>query len=216
MRLRPFLILLFFAVFAGILAWVFIASTRAPKSKAQSPWLETRNDLHACGREKHVQAVQYERFANIASVEHRPEVERLFRAIAYSKQVQERNCAMAVGRLGGSYTPPTKVVVFEGRTDDNLARSITYEQQLLHERRPSEIGRAMGRGNRYAARVLIWTSAADMRQVMLMERCRDRAATGKESTYCVCPGCANLYEEGYDDAYCPHCLTGSVRFIRIE
>lgn len=75
----------------------------------------------------------------------------------------------------------------------------------------------MERGNRYAARMLTWGSAGDMRVIALLEHYRqeDRNApdTGR---FAVCPNCGSLYTSEYVDCYCPACLTDSERFVRFE
>ena len=48
MKLRLGLILLLFAASAGILAWMYYAATREPRSPKGSPWAETLADLDAC------------------------------------------------------------------------------------------------------------------------------------------------------------------------
>lgn len=129
MKLRLGLILLLFVASAGILVWLYYAATREPRSPKGSPWAETLADLDACCRRKHVKSVQYDHFADIAADEKRHTAERLFRAMAFSERLQENNCATAILRLGGHYTPPGKIVIFGGTTDGNIERSIAYERQ---------------------------------------------------------------------------------------
>ena len=172
MKLRLGLILLLFAASAGILAWMYYAATREPRSPKGSPWAETLADLDACCRRKHVKSVQYDHFAGIAADEERHTAERLFRAMAFSERLQENNCATAILHLGGHYTPPGKIIIFGGTTDGNLERSVAYERQAHAGRSGADIRRAMERGNRYAARILTWASAGDMRNIALLERCR--------------------------------------------
>ena len=215
MKLRLVLILLLFTASVGILVWLYSAATRAPRVPEASPWTEALADLDACGRRKHVKSAQYDHFAKIAARETRQEAERLFRAMAFSERLQEHNCAEAILHLGGTYTPPGRIIVFGGTTDGNLERSIAYERQGLGERHGAEIGRAMRKGNRYAARILIRASAADLRNAILMERCRHNGEHSPDSCrFFVCPECGNIYAAEYLDFYCPFCLTGSERFIR--
>lgn len=69
----------------------------------------------------------------------------------FSARLQEYNCANAIVRLGGRYTPPEKVTVFRGTTDQNLQRSIDYERRPPDALHAGEIDRALAAGNRYAA-----------------------------------------------------------------
>ena len=143
MKLRLGLILLLFAASAGILAWMYYAATREPRSPTGSPWAETLADLDACCRRKHVKSVQYDHFAGIAADEERHTAERLFRAMAFSERLQENNCATAILHLGGHYTPPGKIIIFGGTTDGNLERSVAYERQAHAGRSGADIRRAM-------------------------------------------------------------------------
>lgn len=133
--------------------------------------------------------------------------------MALSARVQEAECAAAIGRLGGRYTPPVKVALFRGATDENLARSLAYERQRLRTAPDIGIARALARGNRLAARALIRAATGDVRHVVLMERLRDGVSSG---AYRLCPRCGNLYEAVSTDPYCPICLTAGRNFIAIE
>ena len=217
MKLRLGLILLLFVASAGILVWLYYAGTREPRSPKGSRWAETLAVLDACRRRKRAKSVQYDHFADIAAAGKRHPAERLFRAMAFSERLQENNCATAILRLGGHYTPPGKIVIFGGTTDGNIERSIAYERQAYAGRGGADIRRAMERGNRYAARMLTWAAAGDMRNIVLMGHYRqeDRNApdTGR---FAVCPNCGSLYTSEYVDCYCPACLTGSDRFVKFE
>lgn len=217
MKLRPVLILLLFVVSAGILAWLYYAASREPRRPKRPSWNETIADLDSCCRRKHIKSAQYEHFAGIASDENRREAERLFRAMAFSDRLQEYNCASAILRLGGRYTPPSKVIFFDGTTDSNLERSIDHERQTFRQRHGEDIRRAMACGNRYAARMLTWASAGDLRNIILMEQCLRNAAHGPDDGgFWVCPVCGNLYTSEFQDYYCPFCLTDGDRFVRFD
>ncbi|WP_418991540.1 rubrerythrin family protein [Alistipes sp.] len=218
MKLRPLFILLLFVVSAGILVWIYYTARRTPREPKASPWAETISDLDACCRRKHVKSMQYDHFAQIADEERKPAAARLFRAMSRAEEVQERNCSHAIVRLGGKYDPPAKVVVFHGPTADNLRRSIDYERRNLSERNGGEIDRAMTKNNRYAARVLIWATAGDLRHQAFMELylARQRHKEKQPSAYRVCPMCGNIFEAEYTDPYCPYCLTAGQEFIAFE
>lgn len=212
MTLRKMLFFLLLVVAAGILVWLFRDSPRTPRNSRKAAWSEIIADLNACGRRKHIKAAQHDHFARIAAAEKRPEAERLFRALAFSERLQEQNCAAAIRRLGGEYRPPRPGTLFGGSTDGNLDRCIQAERRSYHEHRDAEIRRAMTRGNRYAARTLVWASAADLKSIFLLE-CRHGS---RECAFAVCPVCGNLYATEYLDRYCPFCLTDGEKFVRFE
>lgn len=218
MKLRPLFVLLLFAVSAAVLVWIYHTATHSNRKQQTDLWTETISDLDACCRRKHVKAVQYDHFSKIADEEQQGDASRLFRAMALSERVQEGNCADAILRLSGNYKPPAKVVVFRGTTDGNLERSMAYERQSLQLLGGADIRRALHRGNRYAARVLAWASAGDMRHIVLMEHCRRglHDPRSRNPGYLVCPVCGNLFAIDYSDPYCPVCLTEDKRFVRFE
>ena len=168
MKVRPLLILLLFVVSTGILVWIYFAALRGQRAPHRRQWTETLADLDACCRQKHIKSKQYDHFAETARAEQRPGAEQLFRAMAFSARLHEYNCANAIVRLGGRYTPPEKVTVFRGTTDQNLQRSIDYERRTPDALHAGEIDRALAAGNRYAARVLIWSKAGDVRHLSLI------------------------------------------------
>ena len=187
MKVRPLLILLLFVVSTGILVWIYFAALRGQRAPHRRQWTETLADLDACCRQKHIKSKQYDHFAETARAEQRPGAEQLFRAMAFSARLHEYNCANAIVRLGGRYTPPEKVTVFRGTTDQNLQRSIDYERRTPDALHAGEIDRALAAGNRYAARVLIWSKAGDVRHRALMARYIATGETGHEAGYRICP-----------------------------
>ena len=215
MKVRPLLILLLFVVSTGILVWIYFAALRGQRAPHRRQWTETLADLDACCRHKHIKSRQYDHFAETARTEQRPGAEHLFRAMAFSARLQEYNCANAIVRLGGRYTPPEKVTVFRGTTDQNLQRSIDYERRTPDALHAGEIDRALAAGNRYAARVLIWSKAGDVRHRALMARYIATGETGHEAGYRICPVCGNIYAAEYCDPFCPQCLTDGREFVRI-
>ena len=150
MKVRPLLILLLFVVSTGILVWIYFAALRGQRAPHRRQWTETLADLDACCRHKHIKSRQYDHFAETARTEQRPGAEQLFRAMAFSARLHEYNCANAIVRLGGRYTPLEKVTVFRGTTDQNLQRSIDFERRTPDAPHAGEIDRALAAGNRDA------------------------------------------------------------------
>ena len=216
MKIRPFIVLLLFVASTSILVWIYYSATKPREQPAEETWVETIADLDACCRRKHVKSLQYDRFADIADLESRRQAARLFRAMALSERLQEYNCAEAIHRLGGRYLPPRKVLLFRSTTDGNLSRSIDYELRTAEECTCNEIDRAIGRGNRYAARLLSWSSSVDMRHAVFMHACLGPQEQEAAWNYLVCPRCGNLFVSAYCEPYCPFCLTSGERFIRFE
>ncbi|MCI9244530.1 MAG: rubrerythrin family protein [Alistipes sp.] len=216
MKLRPLFILILFVVSTAILGWIYYKATHPQQEKPTETWHEIIADLDACCRRKHVKSMQYDHFATIAEQESRQQIARLFRAMALSERLQEHNCADAIQQLGGEYLPPEKIVVFRGDTDGNLERSIAYELRTTEECKCGEIDRAIACDNRFAARLLTWSSSVDMRNAAFMHLCRIPEETAANWEYLVCPRCGNLFISVYCEPYCPFCLTSGRQFVRFE
>ena len=96
MKRRLILILLLSVVAAAILVWLYGVASDPASGRRRSSWDDIIADLDACARRKHIRALQYEHFADIAISEQRQEAERLFRALAFSERLQEQNCVKAI------------------------------------------------------------------------------------------------------------------------
>lgn len=229
MKLRPILLLLFCLGTIAVLGWLYYGVTRPALELALSPSEEVLADLDECCRRKHVKAMQYSCYAEVADREREPRAAELFRAMALSERVQEQHGADVIGLLGGHYRPPQRIMIFRGTTAGNLRRSLAHERRSADSLQRSRIERHLRLGNRRCAEALIWAAAADLRHRILLEACceacdeRTEARTGRTGRtdgpdeavhYSVCPRCGNLYETSACDCYCPHCLTDSRRFIR--
>ena len=94
-------------------------------------------------------------------------------------------------------------------------RSIDFERRTPDAPHAGEIDRALATGNRYAARVLIWSKAGDVRHRALMARYIATGETGHEAGYRICPVCGNIYAAEYCDPFCPQCQTDGREFVRI-
>lgn len=211
MKMRvPLLLLL--VVGGGLLVW-FLGSVRGAPQPRQPYWSRQIDDLSALGRYKHAAAAEYAHYASAAEAEGHPAAARLFHALADSHQVHEMNCADAVRRLGGRYTPPSRVLVFRRATAANLTAALDGETHHYDRYRSGLIDSALSAGNRYAARILIRIAGCDMRHTELLDCFVLRR--GSEG-YAVCPVCGNVCSTARCDYYCPLCQTPDSEFIRYD
>lgn len=212
MKVRPILLLLLLVGAAAMFGWMYYAVTKPALRPHKQRSDEALEELDRCGHRKHVKAVQYEQFARIADEEHRHTVAALFRAMAHSERVQEQYCAVAIGKLGGSYTPPQRIILFRGATEGNIDRSIRLETAAADSLHQAQIRRHLTRGHRLAARALIWAAANDVRHRHLLESHR-RDEQPSTHHFAVCPECGHTYASDALDSFCPHCLTDGKRFV---
>lgn len=191
------------------------AAMRRDRNITATPWEATIADLNEYGRRTHVRAIQYRHFARAAVEEHRPDAARLFRALAHAETIHENNCAQAIRRLGGSYSPPVRIVLLRSATRDNVRHSLDNAPGIRLDG-GDRIVRALEAGNRYTARMLIWCAGSELRQQELLERCDRLWEHPDTTTYLVCPTCGNVWRRGANDSYCPFCLTSERRFLHFD
>lgn len=196
-----------------MLGWMYYAVTRPVLERVNHQDMEVLADLDDCCRRKHVKSAQYDHFAAIAEEEAHLSAARLFRAMAHSERVQEAQCALIITKLGGRYQPPGRMLLFRGTTAGNIQRSIHYEARSADSTHRARIARNLHAGNRLAARMLIWASAADLRHRWFLEHLN---GLSNEGGFFVCPECGNLYTTSHCDRFCPHCLTDARRFIFVR
>lgn len=215
MKVRPILLLLLFVGSVGVLGWMYYAVTRPALQQYSQRDATILADLGRCGHHKHAKSVQYEQFAHIADEEHHHATATLFRALAHSERVQEQHCAVVIGRLGGSYTPPQRIIIFRGSTAGNIDRSLGLEATGIDTLLRKQIAHYLKTGNRLVARALIWSAAADLRHYQLLAAYR-RWEDDPPAHFSVCPRCGNTYSATAQDDFCPHCLTPETQFVRFE
>ena len=217
MNLRPALLVIFGLGALAVVCWLYYGVARPRLAVAVTPPAEVLDDLGECCRRKRVQAVQYDYYAEIADREEACCAAELFRALALSARVQEQLGAELIGRLGGRYRPPQRILIFRSTTAGNLRRSLEHEQHEDDSLRRSRIEYHIRCGNHRCAEALIHFAAADLRCRMLLEHCCETPEAKRSALhYAVCPHCGNPYETLACDSYCPHCLTDGRRFIRFE
>ena len=215
MKAQPVLLMVFFAGVVGMVAWSYYAVTRPAVQEQQSKQHERESltaDLQRCCHRKQSQSAQYEQYAHTASVEDAPSAATLFRALAHSERVQEFYCAELIGKLGSSYQSPSRILIFQGSTPTNIARSLA---RLSHSSDNEQtIHYHLTQGNRLVARLLIWVEAAEGRQRELLAAYTSEQPDTTGAGYLVCPTCGNIYRSDHYDRYCPHCLTSARQFTR--
>lgn len=215
MKLRVGIIITFILC-VGLLFCLWRIIWNSPEKPTEPVWNSTVSDLRECSRIKHIESAEYDDFATVADSEQHHQAARLFRALAQSGRIHEDNCANAIHKFGGSYTPPTKVIMFRGSTPNNLLRSVEMERRMLQKYSTKYIDRALRNGNRYAARILIWIAGSDLKHIDLLERytADSVALFNSNESYTVCPTCGNVYRLSLCNSYCPFCHTSEKDFIK--
>lgn len=210
MKRRPIFVFVAFLAAVALVALVGRAAVRGE----EAPLRREIEELQRCGHRRHLDAAAYASYAGQARREQARQAAGLFEAMARSARLQERYCALAVTRLGGSYAAPPESVPEPQGADADLAQALRSGREGLAGVRYEGIVRMMEAGNRYAARVLIWVAAGEMRNLVLLEQCA--SCGGASCIYLVCPTCGVICDQDHCDLFCPVCLTDSRRFERVE
>ena len=137
--------------------------------------------------------IRYLIFAEAAEREGKPNIARLFRAIAYAEQVHAAN---HLGELGGI-----------GKTPENLAEAIAGETFEVEEMYPAYDAVAELQGEKGAKRSIHYALEAEKIHARMYEKAKEAAAKGQDielKTGYICPVCGYTVE-GEAPEYCPVC-----------
>ena len=132
-------------------------------------------------------------FAEAAEREGKPNIARLFRAIAYAEQVHAAN---HLGELGGI-----------GKTPENLAEAIAGETFEMEEMYPAYLAVAELQGEAGARRAIHYALEAEKIHARMYEKAKEAAEKGQDielKTVYICPVCGYTVE-GETPEYCPVC-----------
>lgn len=205
-----------FTILATVVLLLLLPSGGCRRTLPESmvAWQQSLSELGSTARRKHIEAARCDVCTRRALEEKNPAAASLFRAIARSERIHERNCLKAIRRLGGRYTPPSPITIPVSTTEKNIQAAIEVRRQQLAAAHRS-ISHTFDENNRYAGRLLIHIAGGDSHQLILLERCQSSPeAPGRIRTgYAVCPLCGNIYTSEYCDPYCPFCLTDSRDFL---
>ena len=137
--------------------------------------------------------IRYLIFAEAAEREGKPNIARLFRAIAYAEQVHAAN---HLGELGGI-----------GKTPENLAEAIAGETFEVEEMYPAYDAVAELQGEKGAKRSIHYALEAEKIHARMYEKAKEAAEKGQDielKTVYICPVCGYTVE-GEAPEYCPVC-----------
>ena len=153
----------------------------------------TEENLKAAFAGESQARIRYLIFAEAAEREGKPNIARLFRAIAYAEQVHAAN---HLGELGGI-----------GKTPENLAEAIAGETFEVEEMYPAYLAVAELQGEAGARRAIHYALEAEKIHARMYEKAKEAAAKGQDielKTVYICPVCGYTVE-GEAPEYCPVC-----------
>jgi len=153
----------------------------------------TEENLKAAFAGESQARIRYLIFAEAAEREGKPNIARLFRAIAYAEQVHAAN---HLGELGGI-----------GKTPENLAEAIAGETFEVEEMYPAYDAVAQLQAENGAKRSIHYALEAEKVHARMYEKAKEAAAKGQDielKTVYICPVCGYTVE-GEAPEYCPVC-----------
>jgi len=137
--------------------------------------------------------IRYLTFAEVAEREGKPNIARLFRAIAYAEQVHATN---HLRELAGVKSAP-----------ENLAEAIAGETFEVEEMYPAYLAVAELQGEAGARRAIHYALEAEKIHARMYEKAKEAAEKGQDielKTVYICPVCGYTVE-GEAPEYCPVC-----------
>lgn len=146
--------------------------------------------------------MRYLVFADKADQEGKPNVARLFRAIAYAEQVHATNHLKTLGDLGA--------------TEDNLQAAIDGENFEVEEMYPAYDAVAKLQEEKGAVRSVHYAIEAEKIHSAMYTQARQTVKAGKDidiGELYICPVCGYTHEDEPPDA-CPVCGVSRDKFLK--
>jgi rubrerythrin len=137
--------------------------------------------------------MKYQIFADAAEKDGRPNIARMFRAIAYAEQVHATNHLRVLGGVK--------------KTAENLGTALAGETFEIDEMYPVYLSDAKLQNEKDAERSSHYALEAEKIHAVMYQKARDVAAQGKDlelKTVHICPICGYTVE-GETPDYCPVC-----------
>lgn len=153
----------------------------------------TEENLRAAFAGESQAHMRYLIFAEVAEKEGKPNIARLFRAIAYAEQVHATSYLRELAGIKG--------------TPENLAEAIAGETFEVEEMYPAYDAVAELQGEKGAKRSVHYALEAEKIHAAMYQKAREAAQGGRDlelGTVYICPVCGYTVE-GEVPEYCPVC-----------
>lgn len=137
--------------------------------------------------------MRYMIFSQAAAKEGKPNIARLFTAVAYAEQVHATNHLKALGNVS--------------KTADNLGVAIKGESFEVEEMYPAYLQEAQSQGEKEAEKTTHYALEAEKIHAQMYKDAESKAKAGKDielGEVFICPVCGYTVE-GEPDDYCPVC-----------
>lgn len=173
-----------------------------------------QNLINAFGGESQAH-MRYLHFADQASKENFPNVERLFRAIAHAEFVHAGDHYRELKHLEGGHVADSMAAFGPGDTRKNLRLAIAGETFEIEEMYPAYMETAGFQDEPGAERSFGWAYNTEKEHKMLFEKAQKSVAAGQDmalGTVQVCEVCGYTSEGAAPDI-CPLCKAKKDQFV---
>lgn len=205
-----------FLIGAVALLAVYVESRVRPHQKSEYLWYDTLQQLNDLARIKHRQSLRYAQYSTFAEKEGLHNQAVLLRAISQADAIQCQNCIKAIESLGGIHHIPVSVdaTMYDTRRHMQIIcdEKSAYHSEHIH----NIILQTLNEGNRYIARMLTWSDASDVEQILILRHELQRSNTADtihQAHYTVCPVCGKLSDKELSTYRCAHCMTPHEKFL---
>ena len=159
--------------------------------------------------------MRYLHFADQARVEHFPNIERLFRAVAHAEFVHAGDHYDEISHLEGGFVANSMGAFGPGDTRKNINLAIAGEEFEITEMYPTYIEVAKLQEEQGAQRSFEWAWGTEKMHKKLFEKARQAVNRGADvdlEPICVCKICGYTLE-GDAPAKCPLCGVAKDKFV---
>ncbi len=163
--------------------------------------------------------MRYQSWGDIADYDGKPNIARLFRAIAYAERIHANNHFVQLKDCGGEELVPSKAVFGIGTTAENLDGGIAGETYEINDMYPAFLEVAKFQNESGAVQSFTYALSAEKGHRELFLKAKKAAAEDKDlenlETISICRVCGYTIE-GDIPKKCPICSYGPDYFESFE
>lgn len=151
--------------------------------------------------------MRYLIWGDVAGKEGFPNIEKLFKGIAYAEWAHAKNHFHVLAEQVGDFTVPAGGVFGLGKTAENLQGAINGELHEVEQMYPVYLETARFQKEPGAEKAFYWALEAEKIHAKLFEAARKAAEAGKDmifSAVYICPVCGHTVLD-HAPAKCPVC-----------
>jgi rubrerythrin len=146
--------------------------------------------------------MKYTAFSEVAQKQGKPNIARLFKAVAYAEKVHATN--------------HLKLIMDINKTEDNLEGAIKGETFEIEQMYPGYLSQAQAEGEKQAERSIVFALEAEKIHAQMYKEAKSFADSGKDleiGDIYICPVCGYTAKDSAPDK-CPVCGVKKESFVK--